>query len=223
MPTVNLQPTQQDNQVTLLKKFLQAINLYWGGALPSQQVNVDVTVNEEGDTIILPAIPTVSTVEINNGNVGGYSKIIRLNCIGAAAAYSAGDVVGPVPYNLDPFRRSAGQRSAILQSVTVTDASGVGPDLRIIIGGSGAIAAAADNAPLSILGDSSLLQVVDIAAADWVTVVAGLKAVSIGGIGKVVAVPPGYGDTVYAAVVATTGFTATTGNGITVQFGFLQD
>jgi hypothetical protein len=222
MPTVNLQPTQQDNQVTLLKKFLQAVNLYWGGALPSQPVNVDVTVNEEGDTIIVPAVPTVSTVEVSSGNVGGFSYLSYQARIGNSGVYTAGDVIGPVPTNITPFRASKGKFSSILQSVTLTDRNQVGPDIRILLGLPGAFAAVADNGGLDVTDISLILQVVDIAAADWVAAGTGGKVVSLGGIGKVLAVPPSF-DTVYMAVYTPTGFTATVNNGITVQLGFLQD
>jgi hypothetical protein len=219
MPQLALQPTQNDNVVTLLKKFLNAVNFYWGGFTPGQQVNSDGTPISGATTTVAGSVSIVGDAPVV-GNVGGFSQVAFLTQTGAAAVYINGDVVGACPSTLTPFR--TGKTSAILQSLTVVDKSGVGPALYILIGLPGSFGVAADNAALAAgTYPEGIMAVIPVVADDYISVGTS-KVASVGGIGKVLSLYPSFTELVYA-VVTNGGFTASVANGIRVNFGLLQD
>jgi len=208
MSAINLSPSVSDNMVHLLRKLLVASNLSLGIA-PGQSVEVSV----DGST--------VSVVGGAVQNSGGFSTLIQLPLVGAAAAYVAGDRVGGVPGLTTLFR--AGQRSAILQSVAVIDQSGKAPELSIMIGKPNTFnQAVADNAAFSWGSQpQNLMALVNVVTDDYTTI-DGVSMAMKSGLGIVLRRDTYIADTLLA-VAAASGFTPTVASGISLQLGILQD
>lgn len=208
MPSINLSPSPSDNQINLLRKLLAASNLQLGAA-PGQPLEITV----EGNT---------STVVGGTAqNSGGFSNLLQTSLQGAAALYAAGDLVGTVSGLLTVFR--TGQQTAVLQSITVVDQSGVTPELNIMIGKPSTFnSAVADNAAFSWGAFPQGLQALVNVVADDYTTIGGVSVAVKSGLGIVLRRDTFTSDTLLA-VVATSAFTPTVVNGISLQIGVLQD
>lgn len=154
------------------------------------------------------------------GNVGGYTKIVRVDPTITAGAYSANDVVGGELAIPNAMRVPNG--TGVLQSITVYDADNEKAALDFYFFQSAPAAALADNAAFAwTAGDEDLfLGMVSVAAADYVT--ATDAVVSVRNIGLPVRAAAN-GNSLYCYVVATGTPTYTAATDLTFIFGFLQD
>jgi len=222
--SLSIHSDSQDNQVTLLKKILQAINLFQGG-ITNQQAR-SITVDDTGAATGVTIVASSSGVA-SSDRVGGFTTDYTFVPAIDTNAYVAGDALGIRVPMLSVLR--SGVCTGLLQSLTVYDADGQKaaidflifdsePSSSTIVNNSAVAIAAADIAKL--VGKVSILDT------DYVDFAGGAAVATVANIGLVIktALSTGLGaGTVWIVPMVQGTPTYTAATSLTITAGFLQD
>jgi len=208
------QADHQDSTNNLLKKVLNVLNL---GLLGQTVTNPTVDA-------LPPGTSTEVIIQAAGSQTGGFSAVVQLQPGIVAAAYTAGDVLGPNPIKLPTLFRDV-SKTAILQSVSVLDVDGQAPPLEILLSpNASTFATVADNGAFAWGAVKTRSQGhVTVTADDYVTV-ASRSVASKTGLGIVLDSNfyPASRD-YYLAVVLTADTTFSTATPLNLALGFLLD
>jgi hypothetical protein len=161
-----------------------------------------------------------SGIAISQGNVGGFTTVIKSVSVVTAAAYSAGNAVGAKRTLASAVRSSGG--TGILQSVTLLDRANQKAAMTLFIFDADPTAATITDKAAFVFStdDLKVIAQVNIGAGDYVTTNG--KAIALIS-GLQIPLQAASGTSLYAALV-TTGtptFAATTD--VQLEFGIMQD
>lgn len=222
--------------VYLLDQIAQAGGTGGGGASGAVTIadGADVTqgakadaanINPAGGQSQISAIKGIlatltSGIVITQGNVGGFTTVIKSTAAVTAAAYSAGNAVGAKRTLTSAVRSSGG--SGILQSVAILDRANQKAAMTVFIFDSDPAAATITDKAAFVFStdDLKVIAQVNIGAGDYVTTNGKAYAILSGLNIPLLAVG---GTSLYAAVVTTGTPTYAAITDVQVEFGILQD